>query len=221
MKGKKNQSRRGKGKRRGQGIPSTLAILPVAFKKVFCAYTAAPSLSEGAAGAGALYQFRLNSLYDPDFTGTGTTASGYTNLSNMFGLFRVVKARVIVQCANTTGGTTICGFLVGLNGTVSSNFLLLQHEPHATSRQMQGNTGGAHSLSKFDRTVNMSRVCGMTRAQYMNEADFAHIGGANPARSVYLTCYMVGQSATAQTVQFNVRIIYEVEVSNPLQTVVN
>jgi len=219
-KGGKSKPRRG---RRGRARipPSTLMIVPPAFKRTYCAYQSSNSVSEGAAGAGAIYQFRLNSLYDPDYTGVGTTAAGYTALSAMYGYFRVVSARVIVRAALTTNGMSIVGMVAGLNGTLTANILQLQIQPNANSKMLQGNTGGQHSVCTFDRTYNMPRICGLTKQQYLTEMDFAHLGGSNPARSVYLTVFMVGQSGVAQTVQFNTRIIYEVELSDPLQTVIN
>ncbi len=226
MPNKKSDRRKGGKKTRGRkgasrSIPSTLLILPPAFRRVYCSYQSMNSLPEGAAGAGAIYQFRLNSLYDPDFSGVGTTAAGYTALASTYGLFRVLSVRVIVSAAMFTNGIATVGMVPGLNGTVTSTIFLLQMQPHACSRVLQGNTGGSRSVATFDRTYNIPRVCGMTKAQYVNEMDYAHIGGSNPARSVYLALFMAGQSPTAQTVIFTTRIIYEVEVSNPLQTVIS
>lgn len=182
-------------------------------------YHALGTITEPAASTGGIYQFRLNSIYDPDYTGVGTTANGYTALSALFSLFRVARVRVVVRLSLSTSGQAVVGMLAGLNSTVTSNYQMLEVEPNAVSKVIQGNTGGARSVAEFNRSFTLPKVCGITKAQFMNDMDFAHPTGSNPAKSIYLTVFIAGNSAAAQTMIYNVRLIYEVEVSNPYQAV--
>ncbi len=199
-------------------MPTTLQLLPPAFKRVFCAYKWLGTMTEPAASTGYIQQFRLNSLYDPDYTGVGSAAIGYASLTSMYSLFRVVRARAIVRFAMSTSGTASVGMLPGLNPTVTSTFNYLEAEPNSVSAMIQGNTGGGHSIATFNRVFDLPKVCGVTPTQYNTDFDFAHSTGSNPGKSVYLTVFLAGNSGTAQAVIVNVRLVFEVEVSQPLQS---
>ncbi len=220
-KGKKrgaNGSKNARKSKRGKAMPSALQILPRAFKRTYLAYVDGGDLIESAAGAGTYITYRLNSVYDPNFTGVGTTAVGYTDLSTMFGLFRVVRARVILRWYLVSNGVATVGFLPGPNSTFTSSLIRWECQPNAMSALIQGNTGGARSVATFDRIFDLAQLAGLTAKQYQTDMDFAHLAGANPARGIYGTVYFVGRSASALTAGFSIRIIYELEVSNPLQT---
>lgn len=216
----KNTSKKNRKRRSGNNtIPTTIQIVPPAFKKVFCGYKFLGTLTEPAASTGVIQQFRLNSLYDPDYTGVGTNALGYTALTGVYGLFRVVRTRVIARFAMSTTGTATVGMLPGLNSTVTSTFHFLEAEPNASSVMLQGNAGGGKSVHEFNKVYDLPKVCGITKGQYLTDFDFAHSTGSNPSKSVYLTVYLAGNSGAAQTAIVNVRLIYEVECSQPLQSV--
>ncbi len=199
-------------------IPSHALMLPNNFKQVYLSYVGQGILTEAAAATGTHYTWRLNSLFDPDFTGVGSTAMGWTQLSGAYGLFRVIGARVIIHFYNNATGQSTVGLLPGLNSTYTSDYLRWEAEPNAVSTMLQGNTGGAHSLATFDRTYDLPKLCGVSRQQYMTDFDFAHTTTANPVRNVFVSPYMRGMSAAAQSVGYVIRIIYHVEVSQPLQT---
>lgn len=214
-----NSKPRRRGGKRGRGLPTTLQILPQAFKRSYLTYHALGTITEPAASTGGIYQFRLNSIYDPDFTGVGTTAAGYAALTSLFSLFRVVRVRAVVRLSLNTTGQAVVGMLPGLNSTLTSNYQKLEMEPFACSKVIQGNVGGAHAVAEFNRVFDLAKVCGITKQQYQTDFDFAHATGANPSKSVYLTVFIAGNSGAAQTMVYNVRLIYEVEVSNPYQAV--
>ncbi len=56
-------------------------------------------------GVGALYQFRGNSVFDPDLTGTGGVASGHNLWSNFYQKYRVLGSRIRTKTIGT--GTTV------------------------------------------------------------------------------------------------------------------
>jgi len=215
----KKQSGKSKPAKVRASIPSTLQVVPPAFRKVFMAYHALGTVTEAAASTGGIYQFRLNSVYDPDYTGVGTTAMGYTAVSGLYSLFRVVRARVVARLSLNTTGQAVVGILPGLNSTLTATYHMLEAEPNASSRVVQGNVGGAHAIAEFNTVYQLSKICGVTNSQYMDDFDFAHPSAGNPLKSVYLNVFMAGNSGAAQTMIYNVRIIYEVELSQPLQNV--
>ncbi len=177
------------------------------------------TMGESVAGTGAIYQFRLNSVYDPDYSSAGVSAQGYGAYSTLYGLFRVLRTRVICRYYNGTSGNSTVGILPSLNTTMTSTYALIMSQPFAQSRVVQSNAGGNHSVAVFDTTFDLAKIAGVTPAQFKNDFDFAHTAGANPTKSLYLTCFMAGHSASVQQVGFEIRLIYDVEISQPLDTV--
>ncbi len=204
---------------RVRAIPSTLQIVPPQSNRVYLSYVGYGTFTEGAAKAGNYSAYRLNSIYDPDSTGVGSSAIGYAMLSSGYGLFRVMRTRVILRIFHsTTTGTSTVGLLPGLNSTYTSVISLWEGEPNARSKAIQGNTGGARGIAEFDVTYDLAKMAGVTAEQYRTDFDFSHLAGSNPARNMYVAVFGVGNSSSVQTYNYSIRIIYEVEASQPLQT---
>jgi hypothetical protein len=218
---KRNNQRRATGPVRRGRIPSTFQP-PARFARAYFGYGVYATMTEAAAVTGAIYQFRLNSVYDPDFTSAGSTAQGYSAYSSLYSTFRVYRVRAMVRFYGVTSGTTTVGYVPGLNSTVTANYAYLHAQPFAVSSLLQGNTGGAASVHTFNSIIDLPKVCGVTSAQYKNDMDFAHSAGSNPVRPVFLTLFMNGHTTgSAQTVGFEIRLVYDVELSQPLDTIVS
>lgn len=188
------------------------------------AYSDAPGLTEGALGAGTLYVYSLSSIYDPNVTGAGTTALGYTSYSSFFTRYRVVKARIEINATsyNTTGGAMIVGYMVGPNSTVTATSTLWPVQTNSFSKAIHSATpGGSHGMANFKRTVDLAKIQGVTRQQFMTDLDYSGAFGSSPARQSYLILYVRGIGSAIAQASFDVRIVYHTELSQPLQTVVN
>lgn len=187
--------------------------------RIYSGYCSSFTLSEATAGTGNVYGYRLNSLYDPDFSSTGTSAMGYSAYSSLYSLFRVTRVRAVIRATSTTTGVTTVGFVPGVNSTVTNNFLWLIGQPYSQSADLSGNVGGEHSSKEWNTVIDLPLVAGVTRQQYLTDMDFAHGTGSNPARSLYLWCFIHGYSGSIQTVAFTVRLIFDVLVSSPLDII--
>jgi len=220
----KRKGRKVKGDQGRQILPSHL---PANFTPssrltyVTMGYAGSYTMTESGAGTGAIYQFRLNSLYDPDYTGTGTYAQGYSAYNGLYQLMRVVRVRAIASFYSGTSGNMTVGWLPSQSSVVAANFAYLEAQPFAKSVVLQGNTGGGHSVARFDQHFDLARVTQQTRAQYMSDQDYAAAPSSNPTKSVYLTCFLAGHAGSAQSVGFTMRLVYEVEVSIPYPAIVN
>jgi hypothetical protein len=202
-------------------MPTTLQLFPPAAKRVYCSYVGTGGLTEAVVNTGAYYQFRLNSVYDPDYTGAGSTAIGFAALANAYSTFRVVRVRVILSMNMVTSGSTVVGFIPSFQTTLTSNYALLEGEPGATTRMLCG-ASGSRSVATFDKVLDMARVACITPQQYMDDMGWAHTNASNPARGLFLTVFMAGNTAsTVQSVAYRLRLIYDLEVSTPTLTMTN
>lgn len=218
MPSKNKQKKTKKGGKKLAPMPSTIQpIRP--FVKSFMGYAFPGTLTEPSAQTGAIYQVRLNSVYDPDYTSTGYSAQGYASYIGLYGLFRVLRVRLMVRFYSGSTGNMTIGFVPGMNSTVTANYTLLHAQSYAQSAILQGNTGGGHSVRQFDVTYDLAKIAGISRSQYLMENDYGHAVGANPVKSIFCTFFINGHSATVQSAGFECRLVYEVEMSQPLQSI--
>ncbi len=217
--------------RKGKGQQRQNAVVPRFFKPgptvqyADFAYSAAPGLTEGAAGAGTLYVFSLSSIYDPDVTSVGTSALGYTSYSSFFTRYRVVKARIeITACPYNaaTAAPMIVGYMVGPNSTITATSTLWPVQTNSHSKMVHAVTpGGSHGMASFKTTVDLARAQAVTKQQFMTDLDYSASFGSNPARQTYLILFVRGLGGAVAVASFDVRIVYHTELSQPLQTVIN
>jgi len=219
--GKSNNRGSGKKGKKGQmTIPQTFQP-PQRDFKVFMGYNAQITIQEPSAGTGGIYQFRLNSVYDPDYSSTGSVAQGFTSYTGMYYLFRVMRVRAVVRAYSGTTGNMTVGFVPGGNTTVTSNYGYLAAQPFARSAVLQGNTGGEHSVKEWNQVIDIPKVLGVTKQQYLTDFDYTHAVATNPARSCLMNLFIAGHSASPQAVGFTVRLVYEVLLSQPADIVTN
>lgn len=99
---KRRTSRRTRGVRRltRRFRQLTTGSFPIV-KTVKLKYVENITLDPPAAGSAATYTFRCNSLFDPNFTGTGHQPMFYDNYSAIYGQYTVVKSFIKVTATDT------------------------------------------------------------------------------------------------------------------------
>lgn len=221
-KGQKRQAqgarKNGKGKKgptRAVGFLKAPSLYP-ARRVGTLAYDAVFNLSP-AASASAYNTFRANSVFDPDFSGAGTTASGYTQLAAVYGRYRVLKADVECIWNNTTALPGMAFLIASPANTVGTSFTQIMAQKFAWCKQL-GNVNGPHVAHKVN--FKMSTIYGTTEAAVLSEDDFAGLIGTNPNNVIFLHIGVTNATGTAfaTAVFLQVRIMYTVEWSLPLLT---
>ncbi len=196
-----------------------VTTMPVS-KRVLMTYASSNSWSEAAAGAGYVNFFRLNSVYDPDYTGAGTTAGGFSIWSGTFSNYRVNRVTVRFSgTATTTSGAFVRAVAIPLPqlSSLPSNPLYWQAIPGVDVADVAPNANGGNTLFHLQRTYDLPKVLRITRSQYLDEADYTGTTSGNPTRQVFIALGFFGAgSASAASAAVLVQITYEVEWFNPL-----
>jgi hypothetical protein len=92
------------------GVTTTPCIVPSRFRgKMF--YNTVLALAPAAGGVAANV-FRMNSVFDPDFSGVGSSAVAYTQLSALYGRYRVMAAKIFVEFVNVSATIPLTVFVV-------------------------------------------------------------------------------------------------------------
>lgn len=160
-------------------------------------------------------QFRLNSLYDPDFTGGGHQPYQYDQVQAMYGFYLVHKCDWEVTFSNSA---SIPGLYVGVNLLFNTGnsvsglpFSTIVERTQARSRALP--TTGSQQVV-FKGSCWPWLIMGITKAQYMNElAQYAGQTINNPASGPKLEVFVLDPNAGAtSTVQITTSLKYHAEL---------
>ncbi len=220
---KKNKPSKG-GKRRAGAVTSVPKFFrpgPIV-QYVDMAYSSIYGLVEPALNTGTIGVFSLSSVYDPDVSGVGTSALGYTGYNGFFTRYRVIRARVIINVTPTVSGAVMVGYMIGPNSNTTSAANLWPVQTNSYQKMINGSTpGGTHGMLSVNRVVDLSKVQGVTKQQFMTDLDYSAAFGSSPARQTYLLLCVRGLGSVPGAATFDVRIVYHTELSQPYQAVTN
>ncbi len=196
------------------GLIPTPSIFPPMFrgKVTYADYPAINNILGGVAS----YVYRANSIYDPNFTGVGTTSFGVTQLAQLYDRYRVLNAEVHVDftCTAGTVGGEVLVVLSNNNtlGTAIGNYA----GQRFVWRKPIGPPTGANTAS-CHLSFPIHKVYGVPKVQVRNEDDFASVMGNNPSNVVYVHVgFFATGAAGSSTVTAQVRMVQDVVCSLPV-----
>lgn len=176
-----------------------------------CKYAGSLTLTANATPriCGTESQFRLNSIYDPYQTGTGTTVVGHSTLANIYSFYQVKGAKVEIYFSNPSSDGMVC--FASLNQAValtgqqdSDNFV----DSLVYSSDIN-NTGSQRKAFKF--YVQPWSLGGLTKLEWLsNKGEWSSGIGANPSSGISLRLGCSGAVGSA-TIHVSIRIIYYTE----------
>lgn len=211
--GKKNRRSRRRGPSGVQGFLANPSLFParrvgtMVYDTILALVPAATSL--------AYNTYRANSVYDPDFTGVGTTAVGYTSMAALYNRYRVIRTTVHIT-ATTGSALPSTVFLIATPvNTVGTSYSAIMSQKYVWTRQLSTlNSGGWQHRVRFPTHT----IYGTTKAAVLSEDDFAGITGSNPNNVVFFHVGVYNNTGTAFTaqVQLLLRFSFVVEWSLPL-----
>lgn len=192
--------------------------LPVANRAPVCLRYKDTFTQTMTPGLGANYQFRMNALNDPDYTGTGHQPYRYDQYTpGTYTRYRIYVCHWKVTY--TSGGSTYYCTVCPTNGdlavavTGAATFNAVGELPFADSKAL--GTGGTPNAI-FQGTMNLNELGGYTRAEYSGDDRFQAQYNANPVEVFLLNCCHYWPSVLGtQDVHFMVELCYEGELLDP------
>jgi len=197
----------------GYTAPLTARLPFPSRMRVVSIYSQPGSLSTGNAVFGSEQRFRLNSVYDPDYTGGGHTVRNYSVLSGIYQQYRVTK--VHYQVIFTTPGSANdiqCAITVAPNtgGSLGSAPSYFPAEYAGGSFGVLSSTGERRCI--LQGTIDLAKLCGITHTKYNADDKYSSFTGSSPSQLILLsaaTCCMDGTINVACAVQYT--LSYETE----------
>lgn len=145
----------------------------------------------------AYHQFRLNSLFDPDYTAVGHQPLYYDQLALLYKNYRVHAAKIDVSFVNATDATAaLVGYSVKPNTSASATFDDMKEQPLCAARHIASDAAGPAS-TVFRRYFKLSKIFGEALTDNNYQADTTN----NPSSVAYFTIYsQCADESTSQTV---------------------
>lgn len=155
----------------------------------------------GAVTAGAVATttrtWRGNSVYDPDYTGTGTQPMGYDQYSALYDYVVVLGSKINFRIL--PGADTVCQFCIfpSLNSTSTSVTLALRELPYNRTK-----TGGVYNIEgngflSLKNYMSTAKIFCASKQHVKDTVNYAHSNAANPTNQWYWHLEVETQSGGA------------------------
>lgn len=191
--------------RRGYGTVNIVgrSLNPIPQRTIVTMKYAEDVTTNGGSGD---YVFNLNSIFDPNRSGTGHQPYGHDTFATLYNRYRVISCKWKIQCLNTAG------FQMGaipLN-EVFSYATLAEMRENPRSKWVTQNAGGATQY--LSGKTYIPSLVGRTKAQYMADDRYQAAMGTSPNELASLLIMLAGPTgATLSSVPINVLLEYTVE----------
>ncbi len=172
-------------------------------------YTAGKGLDSGGAGSIASQVFRGNSLFDPDFTGTGAQPTGFDQWAAFYERYRVRGSSMTVRVrAEVDASSTIFPMGVLLPKTVTTldtNYADAAGEPYARTKMISNQEAGYPSTLKSYMTT--TKILGLSKREAA-DVDYSALVGANPSKEWFWHFYI--EDAITAGLNIKSKVYFEV-----------
>lgn len=195
---------------------STVPAGPLLARKVMSKlrYSTVVTHSSGVADAG-MYQFRLNSVYDPDYTSAGSQPPYFDRMTSLYGNFRVLAAKYKVRSTGVTGNIQLVSVWTAAVATAVATKEAAASQ--SDSRTIVASAYNDTENSAITRYIPIAKGFGVERAEIETDSDYSGSASANPNKVLYLNLYAGNMYGTTTSTAYSlVEITYYTEWSNPI-----
>jgi hypothetical protein len=184
-------------------------------------YAATVALTAGAAGFfGTEHIFRLNSAYDPDFSGVGNYPVGFSILNQVYNNYRVHAVDIDILWSDPSADGIIAGCMIQPS---SGSFSLSTSTPQIVDKMTASdcralNNTGMQTV-RVQRRFNVWDLEGFPRDEWVANPNFASAVGTNPSATPYLRVAVACLTSATPTATAQVRLTLHVEFYNRVMLV--
>lgn len=174
-----------------------------------CTYAGTKTLSTSLADVAVANAYRLNSIYDPDFTGVGRTVVGWDNLNALYSRYLVVHAKIYVRFFNISSNNTRCGIRLRMNGqnpAAGNSTQDILEKPLTWYRTLSPLT---QDPKYFSIDVWPWQLVGLSKDEYLADPTvFGAAMNANPVTSCFADVFLCDEDTDVATVKYDIKIVY-------------
>lgn len=175
-------------------------------------YTETRVLTTGTSGIyGTEYAFRLNSIFDPNFTGTGHQPYGHDQMALLYNKYKVIGVYIDLEFTSPTSGGVVCAAMIRqANDTFSSTGAATDSIAEKTMAHTETLNQYGKGKIRFRQYMPMHEIIGVTKEQFRSSIDDTYTAafGSNPVSPLLvINCCSVGSGA-GDSVSCRVNLTY-------------
>lgn len=169
------------------------------------------TLTVAAPGVFAQRCWRLNSIYDPDFTGLGHQPLCYDQWQVFYKNYRVYRTDVVLSITNQEIEGTQLGFVVQPDDSSVTADDSSFEQPHTYTKIVAGSQGQNRTVIK--RSIHHPRIIGQTSVQYRSNENTYAAFGVNPNTNVFgILMASTLDGSSVPNLAVNVQMVFHVEL---------
>lgn len=166
----------------------------------------------GSAGVGIDYLFNLNSVFDPDRTGTGHQPYGHDQLSAIYNRYRVWSCRYKVSFRSKAGGSVQPVTVTVLPSNQTTSLVSVAASCGEWPGAKSCTTYWEDNQQYLQGRVYLPTLVGQSRTEYSGESENEASYGSSPSSICVLHCVMYPQDSGSSVLGYlNVELEYFVE----------
>lgn len=164
--------------------------------------------------------YRLNSIYDPLFSGAGDYPYQYNSVASLYGQYFVRSVYIEITFSDASADGIICTALVqSSNNTLDPAGKSIPFMMACTGActSVMSNTGEQRVV--FKKTFQINQLEGLTKTQFEgNQPNYSAPFGSNPAATPFLRIAVADPNAASQTVFCQIRLRFNIEAYERINT---
>lgn len=159
------------------------------------------------------YSFRLNSLFDPDLTGTGHQPLGFDQIKLFYTRYRVFSVDWVLQVSNR-GDQPVRVACIPHNATsiTYSNMEHVCESPRAQHRHIGYNTGNGTCTMRGH--CNLPSINGVTSSVYKSDDAYQAQISSSPTEQIDLSIFLL--TTASINVQYTIQFMFHAEFFDPI-----
>lgn len=181
-----------------------------------CKYANNGTLSTTLLDTAVSNSYRANSIWDPDFTGIGTTVVGQSILANIYGMYQPLGCKVTLTFNDPTADGSRVGFRLrcAQNGATSLSTLnQLMQQPMT---YVSGINNSGSQKKSFNFYIKPWSLAGVTKLEYMaNSSLYNAATNTTPTIPIYFDVFHINSNG-ACNINYAIKIVYYVRFYNRL-----
>jgi hypothetical protein len=138
------------------------------------------------------YQYRGNSAFDPNYTGTGGQPAGFDQWAAFYNEYTVLSSRIHIEIISGTSGTTEYCVFPSYNTTVPATPEDASVRPFAKANI--GASGGNGALRHLRQSMSSAQLLGVRKEAIIDDDAYGATVGTNPAATAVWYWTIVGQN---------------------------
>lgn len=206
-----------KGSRFGQ--INKYRIKPEPFPRVMytrCKFGASGALAMSGLSTAVAHTFRINSIYDPDHTGTGNTVQGHSVLQSIYRRYLVTNCKFIVRFFDPGVDQTRVGVKLRIAGQSGVSGLSNDQLLGRQLTYMRGIANSGSQKSNFVFNIKPWTLCGLSKLEYFSNLEKSGADMDNsPNYNALVDIFVISPSTGVTSgITYAIQMIYDVQLYN-------